>query len=183
MASFLNKLSRIFLWSMGAGGIIILYAFYKSSGEGHHLSKVTLQKAVHYVKFRASLQLLPCQIERQFSGNLAEDKTGVGDGVSGEWEMGAPGVHDIKAWATVKALARVPGSKNHQTFAKSLPGLRRQATRFKRQSTVPFLFLLPFSLAVMGKGLEVPGRVFPITEPGLHRAWQRDGAQYVRTGQ
>lgn len=48
---------------MGTGGIIILYAFYKSSGEGHHLSKVTQQKAGHYAKFKASLQLLPCQIE------------------------------------------------------------------------------------------------------------------------
>lgn len=69
---------------MGTGGIIIPYAFYKSSGEGHHLSKVTQQKAVHYAKFRASLQLLPCQTERQLSGNTAENKTGVGDGISGE---------------------------------------------------------------------------------------------------
>lgn len=69
---------------MGEGGIIILYAFYKSSGEGHHLSKVMQQRAVHYAKFRVSLQLLPCQIERQFSGNMAENETGVGDGFSGE---------------------------------------------------------------------------------------------------
>lgn len=69
---------------MGEGGIIILCAFYKSAGEGRHLSKVMQQRAVHYAKFRASLQLLLCQVERQFSGNLAENETGMGDGFSGE---------------------------------------------------------------------------------------------------
>ena len=69
---------------MCEGGIIILYAFHKSSGEGHHLSKVRQQGATYYSKFRASLQLLLCQIERQFNGNMAENEPGVGDGVSGE---------------------------------------------------------------------------------------------------
>lgn len=82
---------------MGEGGIIILYAFYKSSGEVHHLSKVTQQRAVYYAKFRASLQFLLCQIERQFRGNMAENESGVGDGFSGEWEIWAPGVYYIKA--------------------------------------------------------------------------------------
>lgn len=69
---------------MGRGGIILLYAFYKSSGEGHHLAKVTQQRAVYYAKFRASLQLLLCQIERLISGNVAENETGMGDGFPGE---------------------------------------------------------------------------------------------------
>lgn len=64
--------------------IIIPYAFYKGSGEGPHLPKVTQRRAVYYAEFRASLQLLLRQLERQFRGNMVENETGVGDGVSAE---------------------------------------------------------------------------------------------------
>lgn len=64
--------------------IIIPYAFYKGSGEGRHLPKVTQRRAVYYAKFRASLQLPVRQLERQFSGNMVENETGVGDGFSVE---------------------------------------------------------------------------------------------------
>lgn len=43
---------------MCEGGVIILCAFHKISGEGHHLSKVGLQGATYDGKFRVSVQLL-----------------------------------------------------------------------------------------------------------------------------
>lgn len=69
---------------MGEGEIIILYTFYKSSGEEHHPSKVMQQRAACYAKLRGSQQLLLCQIGRQFSDNMAENEAGVGDEFSGE---------------------------------------------------------------------------------------------------
>lgn len=69
---------------MGEGGIIILYTLNNSSGEEHHLSKVTQQRAACYAELRASQQLPLCQIGRQFSGNVAKNEVGVGYKFSGE---------------------------------------------------------------------------------------------------
>ena len=58
---------------MCEGGIIILCAFHKSSGEGHHLSKVRRKEQHIDAKFRVSLQLL-------FARQRSNSVTGTGPG-------------------------------------------------------------------------------------------------------